>query len=187
MGAGIAAAIPLVIKPHERDVFRGLDQEDFAPGFIDNYDVEERDSQSSSIQVMRDGTVIKPKDRIYTIKEDLLIDNYRSFLTEFYCLIDENLHKKTGLTHDDLPSAGNYDEFVEVFGKDSREGYAPFVYHGSYAFSVLGCRCEQYWIFYCGSYKAYLEVYNTFLHFEKILAKAMSNPLANAIKFGIFG
>jgi hypothetical protein len=63
----------------------------------------------------------------------------------------------------------------------------PFVYSRYSTFSVLGCRCEQYWLFYNGSYKAFLEEYSTLLHCERILAKAMSNPLVNAVKFGIFG
>jgi len=54
-------------------------------------------------------------------------------------------------------------------------------------FSILGGYCEQYWLFYSGSYKAYLEEYSTLSHFEKVLAKTMKNPLAKAIKFGIFG
>ena len=54
-------------------------------------------------------------------------------------------------------------------------------------YKVSGCRCQSYWMFYMGSYKAILEEYATLLHFEKILAKAMNNPLARAVKFGIFG
>jgi hypothetical protein len=45
----------------------------------------------------------------------------------------------------------------------------------------------MYEMFYQGSYKAILEEYSTLNHFEKTLVKAMSNPLANAVKFGIFG
>ena len=35
--------------------------------------------------------------------------------------------------------------------------------------------------------RLFLEENATLLHFEKILAKAMKNPLANAVKIGIYG
>jgi hypothetical protein len=54
-------------------------------------------------------------------------------------------------------------------------------------FSFLGGESEKYWLFYIGSYKAYLETYCTLKHFERILAKAMQNPLASIVKFGIYG
>ena len=46
---------------------------------------------------------------------------------------------------------------------------------------------EEYWKFYFGSYKAILEEYSTLTHFERLLAIAMKNPLAGAVKLGIFG
>jgi hypothetical protein len=87
MGAGIAAAIPLVMTPYENDCFDGLKAECFSNGFLENHTVQEKESNSKRIRVMRDGSVEKPRDRIYSIKNDLLIDNYRSFLTEFYSII----------------------------------------------------------------------------------------------------
>jgi len=44
---------------------------------------------------MRDGSIEKPKERIYSIKQDFLINNYKCFLTEFYALIDEDMYKQT--------------------------------------------------------------------------------------------
>ncbi|MCL2151740.1 MAG: hypothetical protein FWH57_02095 [Oscillospiraceae bacterium] len=91
------------------------------------------------------------------------------------------------MTSDGIPIAQDIDEFKEIFSDKEREKQLPFIYKDSLAFSVLGCHCEEYWVFYIGSYKAYLEEYITFLHFEKLLAKTMSNPLSNAIKLGLFG
>jgi hypothetical protein len=54
-------------------------------------------------------------------------------------------------------------------------------------FDILGGQCEEFWLFYSGSSKAYLETYDTLVHFERTLAKALKNPLANLVKFGIFG
>jgi len=187
MGAGIAAAIPLVFKPYEDDCFNGPKAEYFSHGFLENYTVEEKEGDSKRIRAMRDGSVEKTKERIYSIKNDLLIDNYRHFLTEFYALMDEDLYEQTGMTSDSIPDVKVIDDFKKIFGEKESGRLLPFIYRGSWAFSVLGCRCEEYWIFYTGSYKAYLEEYSTFLHFEKILAKTINNPLANAIKFGIFG
>ena len=69
MGTGIMAAIPIVFKPYER---RTIDPHYFSKDFFNNYNVSETDG--------------KP---IYTIKESLLINNYKTFVTEFYDLIDE--------------------------------------------------------------------------------------------------
>ena len=168
MGAGIAAAIPLVFKPYDNDYFDGAKAEYFSQRFLENYTVEEKESANKSIRVMKDGSVKKPMERVYSIKKDLLIDNYRSLLTEFYTLIDEDLYKKTGMTTDGIPDTQSIDDFISIFGKNNSERRLPFVYKGSRAFSVLGCRCEEYWVFYMGSYKAYLEVYSTLLLSSRI-------------------
>jgi hypothetical protein len=79
------------------------------------------------------------------------------------------------------------EEFMEIFHHRKRDGYTLYTYDSPYAFSILGGVCEDYWLFYNGSHKAFLETFCTFLHFERILAKTMKNPLAKSIKFGEFG
>jgi hypothetical protein len=69
----------------------------------------------------------------------------------------------------------------------ARNSSTPFIYPHWSTFSTLGGQCKEYWLFYSGSYKAYLEEYTTLEHLERILSKTMKNPLANTIKFGIFG
>ena len=167
MGTGIMAAIPLVFKPFRQ---RNFEEDYFARGFFDNFAIDE-----TSVQ------------KTYIIKEDLLINNYKSFLSEFYELIGEDFFKATKLTLDSIPDAKGLDVFSEVFNGNNRNNCVPFIYDYQSMFSVLGCQCEEYWLFYSGSYKAYLEEYSILLHFEKVLAKTMKNPLANAVKFGIFG
>ena len=167
MGRGIEAAIPIILTPYE---YCQLKEKHFARGFLDNFNIE----------------VINAK-KYYTIKEDLLISNYKTFLAEFYDIIEEDFSEMTNLTYDNLPDFKTLDEFNDFFNCDKREGCFPLIDHTSFGFDVVGCECEEYWSFYSGSYKAYLEVYTTLLHFEKILARAMKNPLANAVKFGIFG
>jgi len=163
MGTGIAAAIPIVLRQNS---YRPLDVTDFSKGFFDCFNFEEVDGK-----------------KVYHIKEDLLIDNYKLFLSEFYNLIDEESYLNDNIILD----ANNFNDFSAIYSKDNRNGRVPFIYSPSAFFSTLGCSCDKFWLFYNGSYKAYLEVYETLLHFEKILAKAMKNPLANAIKFGLFG
>ena len=167
MGTGIKAAIPLIFTPREQ---RRINESNFTQGFFDFFDVEETDT-----------------GKIYTIKQDILLNNYKSFLAEFYELIDEDFFRATKLTYDDLPDMNSMDDFYEFFIGENRGNRTPFIYDISGMFDVRGCECEHYWLFYSGSYKAYLEEYKTLAHFEKILAKAMKNPLANAVKFGIFG
>jgi len=166
MGRGIAAAIPLTIKPHDRF---GIEKRDFSTGFFDNFDISETDG-----------------GKAYTIKPDLLLKNYKSFLLEFYELIEEGFEETTRLVPGGIPDASTLDEFIEAFDGGIRNNREPFIYY-THAFSFLGGVSDFYWLFYSGSYKADLEVYSTLLHFERILAKAMKNPLAGAVKFGIFG
>ncbi|MCL1802155.1 MAG: hypothetical protein FWG30_00720 [Eubacteriaceae bacterium] len=167
MGAGIFAAIPIVFEPAKHN---GLDENNFSSGFFDNYNAGEIESK-----------------RVYTIKKDLLIYNYIAFLHEFYGLIGEDFYKNTQLALDSIPDVTDFDEFMRVFNRNIRGGWIPYVYEVPYAFSVCGCLCNVYWMFYSGSYKADLEEYSTLVHFERILAKGMNNPLSNAVKFGIFG
>ena len=167
MGTGIMAAVPLIFKPYEGEK---LNKKKFATGFVDNYIVEAVDGNER-----------------YVIKSDVLIKNYKSFLLEFYDLIGEDFEKETEITPDEIPTVGSFDEFIETFGYGNRSTCVPFIYNKPYAFSVLGCKCDLYWVFYGGSYKAILEEYRSLLHFERILAKSMKNPLSNAVKFGLFG
>jgi hypothetical protein len=151
MGRGIVAAIPIAYNP-----------KNFSEKFLEGY-------------------IFDKEKKSYFLKEELLVDNYQSFLEEFYELIGEPK------TLEGIPVAANFSDFEAVFDKDKRDMYAPFLYNSSVMFSFLGGKSSYYWLFYNGSYKAYLEVYSTFLHFERILNKAMKNPLTSFIKFGIFG
>ena len=165
MGTGIIAAIPIIFTSQERS---SIKEKNFTQGFFNNYNVEEEDGR-----------------KYYTIKKELLLNNYKSFLIEFYNLISEDIINEFEL--DNIPEMDTLDEFEKVFDKKTRKNSELLIYKEPYAFSVIGCRCIEYWIFYSGSYKAYLEEYTTLAHFESVLAKTMKNPLANAIKFGIFG
>ena len=104
---------------------------------------------------------------------------------EFYELIGET----EKLDKMEIPSISTFDEFEDYFSRNNqnRKSGSPFLYGQFIAFSFLGGQSSYYWHFYNGSYKAYIEVYSTFRHFESILQRTMKNPLAHVLKFGIFG
>jgi hypothetical protein len=164
----IAAAVPLIISPDRWSRNTKFDEKYLVPGFLDNYSAQEAGS-----------TILR-------INEDLLLRNYKDFLDEFYGFIGESLVKCTGMDNYQVPEANTLDEFREAFD-EMRSGRVPIIYERPSTFSTLGCQCDAYWIFYMGSSDAYLEDYSTLRHLENILAKAMKNPLAKAVKFGMFG
>lgn len=164
MGAGIAAVIPITIGPYDSYWKSEIDKTYFSKGFFDNYDYNQENGS-------------------YSIKKELLLNHYHEFLLEFYDYIDE---QEEISDINKIPCIKTYDEFMHLFESDARNKAVPFLYHGP-SLSILGGICREYWMFYSGSYKAYLETYCTLTHFERVLSKAMKSPLANSIKFGIFG
>jgi hypothetical protein len=168
MGQIIAAAAPLIISPDRWSRNAKFDEKYLVSGFLDNYSAQEAVS-----------TILR-------INEDLLLRNYKDFLDEFYGFIGESLAKCTGTDNYQVPEANTLDEFREVFD-EMRSGRVPIIYERPSAFSTLGCQCDAYWLFYMGSSDAYLEDYSTLRHLENILSKAIKNPLAKAVKFGMFG
>lgn len=162
MGTGIVAVIPLVITPSGRGWKRDVELEYFSPRLSDCYYYDE-------------------ENRNYTIRHTVLLDNYRAFLAEFHDCIGEPGEME------EPPELDSYEAFKEYFNGNARNMKAPFIYEHQGMLSILGGACPEYWLFYSGSHKAYLEVYKTLTHFERTLAKAMKNPLVHAVKFGIFG
>jgi len=179
MGTGICGAILLEfsIKQFDREKFI----KESANGFLDNYE-----------------SLPKSKDTYYEnfiIKDDVFFSNYAGFLIEFNDLIfDEfkGIHapfdeKPVEIYTEKLLSCKNREELDVCFNRENRNGSVPFIYPFPHTFSCLYCYKNYPFVFYSGSYKAILEEYSTLTHMEKILAKAMTNPLKNAVKFGIFG
>jgi hypothetical protein len=172
MGRGIAAVVPLTFST-TRSIFEpmnGFEERYFAPGFADNFDITENEKSTD-----------------FTIKPDVLIKNYKAFLAEFYGLIGEDFAREAEIRLDDIPDVSSLDEILQIFERYERNMRIPYVDGGPYSFDTLGCYCKSYWLFYYGSNKVIIESYETFSHMEKILAKAMENPLAHAVKFGEYG
>ena len=160
MGRGIAAVVPITVSPHESGWRREIEVDKF-PALADFYTLDEETG-------------------VYTIKHEILLENYKPFLSEFYDIIGEECETL------DAPKAATYEEFRALYDCKARNGKIPFAEREWYL-SIVGGECREYWKFYSGSYKALLEVYCTFTHFERILARAMKNPLADAVKFGLYG
>ena len=163
MGMGICAVLPLSFK---NIGFSVLDVA-FAKECLDNYNI----SDYKGI-------------KIYDIKSDVLFNNYKDFLTEFYELIGEEVHKRTRLKPDS-PSVCNMSAFMKEFSTENSM-CVPYTSRSRYFFTQ-GCDCLEYWVFYSGSFKVRLDDEDTLQHFETALVKAMKNPLAASIKVGLEG
>ncbi|GHU17397.1 hypothetical protein FACS189472_04220 [Alphaproteobacteria bacterium] len=167
MGRGIGAVVQLEFSMESFSCERDS-KEYFSDGFFDFYNCETDD-----------------RNHIFKIKEDFLLANYGDFLSEFYQTIGEDLLECTEISPDDsLLKLKDMSSFVEAF--DRRSG-VPSITTSRYDISVLGGDSRSSWLFYLGSYKADLEEYSTFTHVERMLAKAMKNPLAKLVKFCIRG
>ena len=177
MGTGISGAILLefAIEPEDKLKFTKKS----VNGFFDNYEVLPVNKNS--------------RYENYKIKNEILLPNYANFLIEFYNIIYDEF-KGIYVPFDKEPveeyskkllSCKTREEFDEYFNCDNRNSSTPFI--ATMSLSCLYCYRNNPFLFYSGSYKAFLEEYSTLTHMEKILAKAMTNPLKNAVKFGIFG
>jgi hypothetical protein len=174
MGVGIGAVVPLKLSINSWDFDKNINSlktRYFHNDFFNFFNHKKKDD-----------------NYVFTIKNDLLLANYKDFLCEFYQLIGEDLFECTKISpEDDLLKLKDMDSFIAAFDHRARGGYAPDICNLREMVSVLGCACLESWLFYFGSYKAYLEVYKTFMHFERILVKAMENPLAKIVKFCEYG
>ena len=95
MGTGIVAVIPIIMGPQRSGWEKIVDKRYFLPAFFEYYDVSE------------DGN-------IYTIKYETLLNNFKSFLTEFYDLIGEDC------SISGIEQVSNYEEFSEIFSSNRR-------------------------------------------------------------------
>lgn len=163
MPKGVVAVVPLTFRP------TGYEERHFVTGFRDNY-----------------APTIIEGEKMYIIKHDILLSNYKAFLAEFYDTIEEDLNRKLGFTSDNIPTAETLEEFMDVFNIEKRDFITPLVSEDR-TYRTRGCDCYEYWLFFCGSHRPNYEPDDTLLHFEKSLSKAMKNPLAKSIKLGVFG
>jgi hypothetical protein len=169
VGRGIGGVIPIVFS---LDSFRFKSScKYFSDVFFDFYDRQEQGNK-----------------HIYTIKPEQFLPYYQAFLIEFYDMIGEDLEDSTGLSGDSpLLGISSLDEFKNAFEHYERNGRVPLFENSRGMVSVLAIETEESWLFYSGSYKAYLEEFSTFTHFERTLQKAMSSPLKGIVKFCEYG
>jgi hypothetical protein len=163
MGRGIAGVVQLQFAMRKFDF--ESDKKYFAPDYFDYYTCEEEASHY-----------------MFTLKPELFLPHYGAMLLEFYDAIGEDFRQETGMEPDsELLKISDFGEFEAKFSDGNV--HVPIIREGRGIVSVLACEPYSSWEFYSGSYKAYLEEYTTFMHFERILAKLMTNPLASIIKF----
>jgi hypothetical protein len=158
MGQGICGVIQLNFE------MRGFsfekEREYFSPNYFDFYDRKTKGS-----------------DYLFTIKPELFLPHYGDFLVEFNETIGETFELEG-----ELLNINDFEQFEKNF---SRSG-TPRIW-GNHYISIMSCETHSAWQFYSGSYKAYLEEYSTLTHFERVLSRAMKNPLTPIIKLGILG
>jgi len=176
MGTGISGAILLEfsIETSRKEEFI----KSSVNGFLDNYKI---------LPESEGGRYEK-----YLIKDEVLVPNYAEFLKEFHTLIYDEFkgfdgpydYKPDEACTTKLLSCKTREEFDDVFSRKNRNATSPFICS---MLSVLDCYRNTPFVFYMGSYKALLEEYSTLTHMERMLAKAMKNPLKTSVKFGIYG
>ena len=165
MGQGIVGVIPVRIKKST------IEKAYLSKDYLDFYEVDTNSEQVES----------------YIIKDSILVYNFRDFYTEY----NDIIYQEEGVYENDFIK--RYDEikdinsFISILNEYEDTGRIPFYRDDYFAISVLGLDVLEYIAFYNGSYKAFLEVYNTLFHMEKLLSRAINNPLSRIVKFGIFG
>jgi hypothetical protein len=131
------------------------------------------------------------RKELFSIKSELLLPNLKDFMIEFHTLIErqlssESLEKFNDEKYDKILADGDMDALLEYFSPN--DGTIPYYTGGYIGFSgAQPIDCHLYLIFYWGSYKAFLEEYNTLLDMEVILRKTLRNPLAQVLQIGIYG
>ena len=177
MGTGISGAILLQFAIERRDKEQFV--QNSVRGFFDNYRALP-ESKNSHYEM-------------FVIKDEVLIPNYADFLMEFYNLVYDEFKDSSAPFRDEpvesytkrLLSCKTREEFDNAFDRKNCESGDPFI--TSMSISSLYCNRNRPFVFYMGSYKAILEEYSTLKHMERMLAKAMINPLKTAVQFGIYG
>jgi len=176
MGTGISGAILLEFEIEPEYKSRLL--ENSVNGFLENYESLPKKEKS--------------RNEYYKIKDDVLLTNYVDFLTEFYNLIDDDLNYLYSSSNKEpveeyikkLLLCKTREEFDDIFKSGNHHSGTSYI--SSKSLSCMYCDRNKPFLFYNGSYKAYLEEYTTLVHMERMIQKAMINPLKNAVKFGIY-
>ena len=130
---------------------------------------------------------------LYTIKEDLLLDNYKSFVEEFYDIYIEKIsygNEDADLLpvfsvvrdFDMLPTPLSYEKFLDLFRNNQKR---PCVWEdGDFWAFTLQVNYLQVWIFR-QSWKVSSESYGADVELavlEALMKERMKNPLAAALR-----
>ena len=177
MGRGIAGILPVTFYTEEITLRWSLERllQCTDENFFDFY--TETDSDD-------------PKYRFYKIKGDILLKHLKAFFFEFHMLIKGEIPERAVGTfndeYDEIVQQNNFEALMEHIDKHNFPKY----YKGMSEIFFSSCAnidCIDYILFYIGSYKAIMEEYVSLLHMQKLLVKAIDNPLSKITQFGIFG
>jgi len=131
----------------------------------------------------------KDKNR-YILKEDFFLKHFKGFLEEFNDFFEigreirEIYYDSEPIPLSEIPEFKTKEEFHNYWSRKSRNAPASYV---NFFRPVIGCNPKEVWLFYDGSYKAYLETYTSLRHFEKAAQAVIKNPLGKLIKMGLYG
>jgi hypothetical protein len=181
MGRGIAGIIPITF---------GISRGEYVSDYERNRDKIIKHSSANFFDCFNRKEDDKRKE-LFSIKSELLLPNLKDFMIEFHALIErqifpDSLEKLNDEKYDKILADGDMDALLEYFSPN--EGTIPFYTEGHIGFSgALPIDCHLYLIVYWGSYKAFLEEYNTLQDMEVILRKTLRNPLTQVLQIGIFG
>lgn len=150
MGAGIAGIITIEFTVDRRCI------DDLEPSFLECYDFHGEEGR-------------------YILKFDFFMQNFKNFSREFNDLlkIDDKEYDVDWEKFDLIDSDKCNVSLLEELFSSEKNGYRPSIKRGRYGISVPGLDVNRYIVIYFGSYKAYLETYNTFSHMELLTVKAL--------------
>jgi len=180
MGQGILGAIPVSFRFNKRHWYSEEEntknfKKKSSKGFFDFY--------SENQEINEKGE----KENYYIIKPEILLPNFKNFFIEFHKIIGNEstvefeITEKFNSDYDKAVASGNLDEFLKHFDDNSGSAPTVFEYFGTMYIDTSGNDL----LVYQGSYKAFLEVWSTLTHMEYLVRAAVSNPLAQVIKFGM--
>jgi hypothetical protein len=184
MGQSVSAAIPVTFSiPKASDQFEAKRRLKWLTANIpfDFFDkVKVKDSEG---------------EVVYRLKTQLLLENFKDFFIQFHTAIgsaDLPEYMKTfDSQYDNAVAQGDVKTFLSLLdGRYRGKGFGLPSYKenlASFFHPPLPIRCNTYIQFYMNLGKIILEDYVHLLDMQRLLLKAIDNPLARVAQVGVFG
>jgi hypothetical protein len=182
MGQSVAAAIPVTFSiPEASDKFKAKERKEW---LVANLPFDFFDKSKNS-----EGEVI------FHLKTQLLLENFKDFFVQFHttiCSVDLPEYKKIfDSQYDNAVAQGGVKTFLSLLdGRYCGQGFGLPSYKenlASFFHPPLPMRCNTYILFYLNLGKVILEEYAHLYDMQRLLLKAIDNPLAKVAQVGVFG